>query len=1411
MAAKVDTVCLKLVLPDQSVRRISCPTNKASFEAVQNYVYQVTHRELDTLTFTDPDGDTCTVSTQAEFEEACRLATPVVRMAVQICTPSGADVERDSFVPQELAPAFCAGSSADVSIYVNGEKITFSGIDPSTPLVSAIRDYTRFTGTKLSCGEGGCGACVVVLSSTPPSNATGPIRENDITHSQVNSCLRPIFLCDGMSVTTSEGIGSHSAGYHDVQTKLAACNGSQCGYCSPGMVMSMYGLLANADASTLTKEEIEHNLDGNICRCTGYRPILEAFQTFAAPSKSGPNHLHSLLPAVRKQLMTPFEQDPSFFRSRRTATTMRRQLRDLPAAGSWVAPTSLADLQTLLGQLAAQTTLGYELVSAHTGIGGVYQSLKLKDETTQTVRVSLQQVAELQACVVDNAAPNDSLTIGAGVTIAALIAKLKTYIAPSSANAADGGPSMDRFATLVAMMERIASAPVRNAATWAGNIVMVRRHGFASDLATALAGVGAKVQVWDPTSKDTDLVTMDLLDFVAPSDSPVPEMLLANLVLTVPSSSAANSAQDGYAYFKVAIRPQNSHSLVNAFMGAQVTAPSKNFFGLSGDAPTLSNVRIVYGALGAKPLLASKTMAVLEGSALDGSNLSAAITALTGELTDAVVAEPAYATADNPAGKLASRQAALAPIFYKWYVRLAAAFAPSIVPAAVASAGEAALPDARPASASTQTYPSATPYAPVGEAIPKLSALQQVAGEAKYVSDISETAMLHAAPVASTKALAVVSKLDASAALAAYPGQVVAFITAKDIPGTNDIAAETCQPMPYAALPEKPIVNQILVPEGGTTTYVGQRLGLIVATSRRVALEAAKLVTVTYEDPTNGDKPILTLTDAIAAKSFWSTPDGYDQGIIQCGDVDSALKSAPHTLSGMVPSGGITHFYMEKQSAVAIPEEGSRMVVHTSTQNPDGARRTVATVLGVDGSKVTTKMRRAGGAYGGKLTRSLPIAALAAVAARKTNRPVRFVLEIYHDQQTNAGRTEFQSNYQVGFDNNGKILALDINAYCGGGAVMDGVHDTCQEFNTSVDCCYYIPNFRTQATPCSMNRAPNTALRAPGHMQASFVTETVIDTIAANLGLDAQKVREANFYNTRSCVTPYLQKIEPFTLPDVWSSLQKSASVASRQQAIDTFNAANKWRKRALVCLPVKYGVGRFPSPALVNIESDGSVTVSHAQCEVGQGIHTRVAQVAAFTLGCPLDLIHIADTNTEVTPNAQMTGGSMGTGQATEAVRLACLQLKLRLSPCRDTLGLPDTVLEEDDWKSLIASAAGNMVDLSSEVLWKGQLNSSSMGGYGPWGIGIDGAARSPTDIMSYFNFGAGCTEVEVDLLSGEHTIIQTDISYDCGTPMNPALDIGQMEGAFVMGVGFYTRESQLWLSDGSNAVRRLSELCAC
>ncbi len=569
-------------------------------------------------------------------------------------------------------------------------------------------------------------------------------------------------------------------------------------------------------------------------------------------------------------------------------------------------------------------------------------------------------------------------------------------------------------------------------------------------------------------------------------------------------------------------------------------------------------------------------------------------------------------------------------------------------------------------------------YAPVGLPLPKLSALKQAAGEAEYVSDVKTTDMLHAAPVASTRALAVVAKIDFSAALAAYPGEVVAVVTAKDIPGTNDISSETCGPRPNTVLPGMPIAEQLLVPEGGTTVYVGQRLGLVLATSRRVALAAAKLVAVTYTDAPGGAKPVLTLAAAIAAKSFWATPATYDQGLIASGDVDAALAAAPKKLARTVTSGGITHFYMEKQSAVAVPEEGERVVVHTSTQNPDGARRAVALVLGVDGSRVTAKMRRAGGAFGGKLTRSLPAACLAAVAARKTNRAVRFVFDIYHDQQTNAGRCEFQSSYQVGYDATGRVLALDVTAFCGGGTVMDAVIDTCQEFQTSVDGCYSIPDFRTQATPCAMNRAPNTSLRAPGHVQASFLIESVMDAVAEDLGLDAQLVRQRNFYNARNSVTHYLQKIVPFTLPDVWTALQASANVAARQAAAAAFNAANKWRKRAVVCTPVKYGVQRFPSVALVNVESDGSVTISHAQCEVGQGVHTRVAQVAAFTLGCPIDAVHVADTNTEVTPNAQMTGGSMGTGQATEAVRLACLELKMRLSPCRGTLGLPDTVLSK-------------------------------------------------------------------------------------------------------------------------------------
>jgi xanthine dehydrogenase molybdopterin-binding subunit B len=363
-----------------------------------------------------------------------------------------------------------------------------------------------------------------------------------------------------------------------------------------------------------------------------------------------------------------------------------------------------------------------------------------------------------------------------------------------------------------------------------------------------------------------------------------------------------------------------------------------------------------------------------------------------------------------------------------------------------------------------------------------------------------------------------------------------------------------------------PTTEPLFVSEGEATMFAGQPIGVIVANSRALAEKAALAVVITYTAALTA--AILTLPSAIAAKSFQSTDFGSQT--IESGDVNAALASAPKKVTATLSTFGMRHFTMEAQTALAYSDEG-RHVVFTSSQNPDGARRAVARVLGVSGAAVSVKMRSAGGAYGSKLTRSLPIAAAVAVASDSIGAPVKMQCDMSTQMRLFGGRHPIQAEYTVGFTASGQILAVDLATYFDGGAYLDTSIDSVQEFQRAVDGVTFWPTFRAVATLCRTNSAPRTSCRAPGHMTASYVSETIVERVAQECGLDVNAVRLKNMYTARNCITPFGEFVDGYPrMLQVWAQLHTSADWDARVAAAKAFNAANKWRKRGISQQAVK-------------------------------------------------------------------------------------------------------------------------------------------------------------------------------------------------------------------------------------------------
>jgi xanthine dehydrogenase/oxidase len=451
---------------------------------------------------------------------------------------------------------------------------------------------------------------------------------------------------------------------------------------------------------------------------------------------------------------------------------------------------------------------------------------------------------------------------------------------------------------------------------------------------------------------------------------------------------------------------------------------------------------------------------------------------------------------------------------------------------------------------------------------------------------------------------------------------------------------------------------------------------------------------------------------------------------------------------------------------------------------------------------VSIKVRRTGGAFGGKGSRSIIPACSAALAAHVLGTPVSVALNIYSDQAMSGTRMTMEANVKVAFEkSSGRMSALEVGMYVAGGAFEDATAGAIRELVLHVDGVYSIPNWEVVAKACRLNVAPRTFVRAPGHLQSTLIIESALDRIAEVTGLDPVAVRECNLYTARSAITPYLAPMLGlgFSLPRVWDRIKVVGELAHKQHDIDIFNKANRWRKRGLAVSPVKYGVGAMRGGSLVSVDKDGTVSVFHSGVELGQGIHTRVAQVAAMTLGAPLECVVIQDTNTDVVSQIGVTGGSGTTGSAAEAVRVACLKLNANMavacSSSQSSAISPSATSDKDvkmkAWVDKVTQAVSWGVEMSVEAH---AFDAAGKSG-DPRG-GADGAwAKAPgAPMYSQYCFGAACSVVEVDCLTGQTTLLQTDIVYDMGKSMNPALDIGQIEGAFMMGVGYHLHEEVLY-----------------
>ncbi|TLY27331.1 MAG: xanthine dehydrogenase molybdopterin binding subunit [Ignavibacteria bacterium] len=673
--------------------------------------------------------------------------------------------------------------------------------------------------------------------------------------------------------------------------------------------------------------------------------------------------------------------------------------------------------------------------------------------------------------------------------------------------------------------------------------------------------------------------------------------------------------------------------------------------------------------------------------------------------------------------------------------------------------------------------------------VPHESAELHVSGEAVYVDDmLVHDRLLVGRVVYSPHAHAKIKRFDLHKAKKA-PG-VHAVLCHTDIPGHNQMG---------------PVVKDELCLAVDEVTFIGQAMFLIAAENEEQCFEAEKLIDVDYEEL----EPILTIEDAIAKNNPMGPPAKIERG-----DVAAALKSSPHRIAGELRTGAQEHWYLESQVCLCIPGEGREIRVFSSTQHPSETQALIADLLGIGKNEATVEVRRMGGAFGGKETQANHTACWTALLSHATRRPVKIRLFRDDDMKITGKRHRFLTRYEAGFDDEGRIGAVRFELNSDGGATVDLSFAIMQRAMLHVDNAYYIPNLSVTGRVWKTNLPSNTAFRGFGGPQGMAAIETVIDRIARTLERDPAEIRLRNFYGSgRNNVTHYGETVEHNRLQAIYKQLMKSSEYLRRRKAVNEFNASNEFFKKGIAMSPVKFGISFTTSflnqaGALVLIYKDGTILVNHGGTEMGQGLHTKIRQIAAAEFGVSPERIRVTATDTSKVPNTSATAASAGTDLNGMAVKNAIDILKSRIAESIAQIftekysgapSYPGAILFANDsiFDSRHPARSISFRD-AMPLLHLRQVSLSAAGFYKTPGIGWD-KEKGRGKPFHYFAFGMAVTEILLDTLTGLHTILRADILHDVGDSVNPGIDLGQVEGGYVQGAGWCTTEEVKWDDRGN------------
>ncbi|TIA59506.1 xanthine dehydrogenase [Aureobasidium pullulans] len=1224
--------------------------------------------------------------------------------------------------------------------YLNGTKVVLDTADPEVTLLEYLRGI-GLTGTKLGCAEGGCGACTVVVSQFNPTT-------KKIYHASVNACLAPLVSVDGKHVITVEGIGSVK-NPHPVQERIAKGNGSQCGFCTPGIVMSLYALLRNTPEPT--EHEIEEGCDGNLCRCTGYRPILDAAQTFKKTSPSGGcckdngeavsteggccktnGNATKITPPSNgcgrvggccmdgKDMADdqPIKRftPPGFIEYNPDTQLIfppalkKHELKPLAFGNKkkkWFRPVTLQQLLEIKSVYPSAKIIG----------GSSETQIEVKFKGMQyTASVFVGDIAELRQYEFHD----DYLEIGGNVVLTDLEQIARDAIERY-------GPSKGQpFKAMLKQLKYFAGRQIRNVGTPAGNLATASPI---SDLNPVFMATNAII-VAKSLEETTEIPMSDFFKAYRLT-ALAPDAIIASIKIPI-----FKEKHEYMRAYKVSKRKDDDIAIVNAALRVVLN-----------DSNDVEDCSLVYGGMAPVTISAKEAVKALTGKKFtDPKTLEAVMNALEKDFD---------LRFGVPGGMATYRKSLALGFFYRFYHEIL-----SELPVNDAAVDPDAVGEIeRIISFGKKDHKAGEAYEQkiLGKEQPHVAAMKQSTGEAQYTDDIPvQKNELYGYMVLSTKAHAKITGVDFEPALE-IPG-VIEWVDHRDLPNpeANWWGAPICDETFFA-------VDEVFC--------AGQPIGMILANSAKLAEAGARAVKVEYEEL----PAIFTIEEAILAESYFN-----HYRYIQNGDVDKAFAEADHVFTGVARMGGQEHFYLETNACVAVPKpEDGEMEIFSSTQNPSETQTYVAQVTGVAANKVVCRVKRLGGGFGGKETRSIQLAGICAAAAKKVGRPVRCMLNRDEDILTSGQRHPFLTRWKVAVNKDGKLQALDADVFNNGGWSQDLSGAVVDRALAHIDNVYKIPNVFVRGRIAKTNTVSNTAFRGFGGPQGMFIAESFMSEIADHLNMDVDDLREINLYQPGD-KTHYLQELKDYYVPLMYKQVKEESNYAQRKKEVAAYNEKSKYFKRGISLIPTKFGISFTAlflnqAGALVHIYHDGSVLVAHGGTEMGQGLNTKMISIAAEDLCVAMEDVFISETATNTVPNTSSTAASASSDLNGYAIHNACAILNERLAPYREKLGPKATM------KELAHAAYFDRVNLSAQ----GHYKTPDIGYV--WG-------PNTGQMYFYFTQGVAAAEVEIDTLTGEWTCRRADIKMDVGRSINPAIDYGQIEGAFVQGMGLFTMEESLW-----------------